>query len=95
VEDRIRLAALERSVDAAQNAVRLAKDLYTQGLVNFQPVLDAQRDQFNFENRMAAAKGDSAANFVRLYASLGGGWDPKHSGTERNRIKSKNKLVSE
>jgi NodT family efflux transporter outer membrane factor (OMF) lipoprotein len=79
VEDRIRLAALERSVDAAQNAVRLAKDLYTQGLVNFQPVLDAQRDQFNFENRMAAAKGDSAANFVKLYASLGGGWDPNSS----------------
>ncbi|MCP3926087.1 MAG: efflux transporter outer membrane subunit [Desulfobacterales bacterium] len=77
VEDRIRLAALERAVKAAKHTVRLARDLYKQGLVNFQPVLDAQRDQFNFENQMAVAKGDSAANFVRLYASLGGGWDPK------------------
>ncbi len=81
VEDRIRLAALERSVKAARHSVLLATDLYTQGLVNFQPVLDARRDQFNYENQMAAAKGDSAANFVRLYASLGGGWDPNHSRT--------------
>lgn len=74
VEDRVRLAALERSVAAARHSVKLSTDLYTQGLVDFQPVLDAQRDQFNFENQLAAARGDSAANFVRLYKALGGGW---------------------
>jgi outer membrane protein TolC len=56
--------------------VKLATDLYKQGLVDFQQVLDAQRDQFRFENQYAAARGNSAANFVRLYTALGGGWDP-------------------
>ncbi len=75
IEDRTRLAALQRSVVAARRSVKLATNLYKQGLVNFQLVLDAQRDQFNFENQFAAARGNSAANFVRLYKALGGGWD--------------------
>ncbi len=79
IEDRSRLAALERSVSAARRSVKLATDLYKQGLVNFQEVLDAQRDQFQFENQYAAARGNSAANFVRVYAALGGGWNPQHS----------------
>ena len=97
VEDRIRLSALERSVEASRRSVKLATDLYKQGLVNFQQVLDAQRDQFSFENQLAAARGNSAANFVRLYAALGGGWDPEHTdasasylpnGDSQNKIKT-------
>ncbi|MGD9366070.1 MAG: efflux transporter outer membrane subunit [Desulfobacteraceae bacterium] len=84
IQDRSRLAALERSVDASRRSVKLATDLYKQGLVDFQQVLDAQRDQFRFENQYATARGNSAANFVRLYAALGGGWDPQHS-TEASR----------
>ncbi len=76
IEDRTRLAALERSVNASRRSVKLATDLYKEGLVDFQQVLDAQRDQFSFENQLAAARGNSAANFVRLYAALGGGWNP-------------------
>lgn len=92
VEDRSRLAALERSVDAARRSVKLATDLYKQGLVDFQQVLDAQRDQFRFENQYATARGNSAANLVRLYAALGGGWDPHQStdafrGAERISLK--------
>ena len=77
VEDRVRLGALERSVAAARRSVRLSTRLYKQGLVDFQPVLDAQRDQFNFEDQLAVARGNSAANFVQLYTSLGGGWQPQ------------------
>lgn len=79
IEDRVRLTALKRSVEAARRSVKLSTDLYKQGLVDFQQVLDAQRDQFSFENQYAAARGNSAANFVRLYAALGGGWDPQVS----------------
>lgn len=78
IEDRTRLDALNRSVVAARRSVKLATDLYKQGLADFQRVLDAQRDQFDFENQYAAARGNSAANFVRLYAALGGGWDPQN-----------------
>jgi outer membrane protein TolC len=61
--------------------------------VDFQPVLDAKRDQFNFENQLAAARGNSAANFVRLYAALGGGWNPDEVNNLKGSIKeSKNSL---
>jgi NodT family efflux transporter outer membrane factor (OMF) lipoprotein len=76
IEDRVRLAALNRAVDAARRSVDLSTRLYKQGLVNFQDVLDAQRDQFSLENDLASARGSSAANFVNLYAAIGGGWDP-------------------
>ncbi|GAU08746.1 RND transporter [Desulfoplanes formicivorans] len=76
IEDRVRLEALSRAVDAARRSVTLSTQLYKQGLVNFQDVLDAQRDQFSLENELASARGSSAANFVNLYAALGGGWNP-------------------
>lgn len=80
IEDRVRLAALERSVDAARRSVALSTKLYREGLVDFQPVLDAQRDQFDFENQLALARGNSAVNFVRLYTALGGGWQVVDNG---------------
>lgn len=82
LEDRIRLSALGRSVAASQRSVRLSTNLYKQGLVDFQNVLDAQRAQFTAENLLAEARGNSAENFVRLYAALGGGWDPDASPVE-------------
>jgi NodT family efflux transporter outer membrane factor (OMF) lipoprotein len=77
IEDRVRLDALKRAVNASRRSVELSTQLYQQGLVNFQEVLDAQRDQFSFENDLATAQGNSAANFVRLYTALGGGWNPE------------------
>jgi len=76
LEQRIRLGALQRTVDASKRSVKLSTNLYKQGLVDFQNVLDAQRDLFNFENQLAAARGNSAVNFIRLYKALGGGWNP-------------------
>jgi len=71
-----RLAALERSVSAARRSLRLATRLYKDGLVDFQSVLDAQRELFNNENQLAAARGNTVINLVQLYKALGGGWDP-------------------
>jgi NodT family efflux transporter outer membrane factor (OMF) lipoprotein len=76
LEQRNRLAALERSVSAAQRSVRLATRLYKDGLVDFQSVLDAQRELFNNENQLAAARGNTVINLVQLYKALGGGWNP-------------------
>ncbi|MEN6439011.1 MAG: efflux transporter outer membrane subunit [Syntrophobacter sp.] len=76
IEERVRLGALTRSVDSARRAMELAIDLYRQGLVDFQNVLDSMRDLFLLENQLAAARGNSAGNFVLLYKSLGGGWNP-------------------
>ena len=76
LEQRIRLAALERSVQAAQRSLQLATRLYKDGLVDFQNVLDAQRVLFDGENQLAATRGNTVINLVQLYRSLGGGWDP-------------------
>jgi NodT family efflux transporter outer membrane factor (OMF) lipoprotein len=76
VELRIRLEALDRSVQASQKSLELAVELYKQGLKGFENVLDAQQAVFIIENRLAIARGKSAVNFVGLYKALGGGWAP-------------------
>lgn len=75
-EDSIRLGHLEKTVEASKKSVELSLNLYKQGLVGFENVLNSQLSQFTSEDRLAQARGDSAEDFVRLYAALGGGWDP-------------------
>ncbi|WP_319202393.1 efflux transporter outer membrane subunit [uncultured Ilyobacter sp.] len=75
-EDSMRLKHLEKTVKASKKTVELSLNLYKQGLVDFENVLNSQLSQFTSEDRLAQARGDSAENFVRLYAALGGGWDP-------------------
>ncbi len=75
-EQRLRLGALERTLVAARRSVKLATDLYKEGLTDFQNVLDAQRALFAIENQLAEARGNTVAILVRLYKALGGGWDP-------------------
>lgn len=76
LNQRNRLSALERSVQAAQRSLKLATRLYRDGLVDFQNVLDAQRSLFDNENQLAAARGDTSIYLVQLYKTLGGGWNP-------------------
>ena len=76
IEQRISHQALVRSVEAARRTVKLSTGLYKEGLKDFQNVLDAQRSLFILENQLAASRGETAVNLVRLYKALGGGWDP-------------------
>ena len=73
-QQRARLRALERTVNASRRTVRLALRLYKEGLKDFQSVLDAQRSLFTYDNQLAQAKGEVANNLVRIYKALGGGW---------------------
>ncbi len=75
-QERVRREALERSVIAAQESVRLVKILYFQGLTNFQNVLDMERSLFRQQDLLADSEGRVSLNLVRLYRALGGGWDP-------------------
>ncbi len=76
LEQRTRLAALQRSVEAARRSLRLATRLYKDGLVDFQNVLDAQRVVFDNESQLAASRGNTVINLVQVYRTLGGGWNP-------------------
>ncbi len=74
-EERQRLAALTRAVDAAAASVELVKILYRSGLTNFQNVLDAERSLFNLQDTQAVSEGEVVQSVISIYRSLGGGWD--------------------
>lgn len=70
-----RLVALETAVEANRKALDIANELYTQGLVNFLHVLDAERSLFSSEDQRIQCKSSVLKNLVSLYKALGGGWD--------------------
>ncbi len=74
--DRERLARLGEAAAAAGNAAGLARQRYASGLVDFQVVLETQRTALGTQDSVASAGADVAADHVRLYKALGGGWVP-------------------
>ena len=64
----------EQAVASYQESVRLAKELYTQGLSNYYEVLTAQQGLFPAQTQLAAMRFQYAACIPTLYTQLGGGW---------------------
>ncbi len=77
IQQKIRLKALNDSVQASERYLHLAEKLYKDGLSDFQNVLDAQRELFSVEDNLDKARGNAAQYIVTLYRALGGGWDPE------------------
>ena len=75
--DRQRLLGLQNAAQSADNAALLARQRYGSGLVDFQVVLETQRTRLNTQDAVAGARADLAADHVRLYKALGGGWRPE------------------
>jgi len=74
--DRERVETLGRAAEAAANAELLARQRYAGGLIDFQTVLQTQRTLLSAQDSVAGASADLAADHVRLYKALGGGWGP-------------------
>jgi len=74
-KEQIRYRALLAAVDANRRALQMSNDLYTQGLVAFLNVLDAERALYSSENDLVQSEANMASNLVALYKALGGGWD--------------------
>lgn len=72
--ERDRLEKLTAARDAARRSVSLVLDQYRTGLTQFQNVLDMQRSLTAAEDGLATSRGALAADAVRLYRALGGGW---------------------
>lgn len=70
-----RQTALEEAVKASRRAVELSQAQYTQGTIDFQRVLDSQRQLLQFENQLAVNRGSITRYLVELYRALGGGWE--------------------
>ena len=72
--EHLRHEALQLGVESARRASELALTQYNSGLVDFQTVLDADRQLIQLEDSLAVSDGEVTANLVRLYKALGGGW---------------------
>jgi len=63
------------SVAQNQRALSLAVDQYRQGLIDYLPVLDAQRSLLQTQQALAQSTTTVSTNLVTLYRALGGGWE--------------------
>ena len=68
-----RYQALQGGVKAATDAVAISKDLYKNGLKDFNNVLDAQRSRLQLEEEFVISRGQITIELIGLYRSLGGG----------------------
>ncbi len=66
-----RRADLQSAVDASQVAFAQAEQLYTQGLVGFLDVLDAERTLLDNRQDLAEASGDVGLAVADLYSAVG------------------------
>ncbi|MDP3230325.1 MAG: efflux transporter outer membrane subunit [Acidovorax sp.] len=73
--DRERLTRLVAAANAASNAALLAQQRYSSGLIDFQAVLETQRTLLSTQESVAITTAAVAADHVRLYKALGGGWN--------------------
>jgi outer membrane protein TolC len=62
------------SVIVATRSAELAFLRYQEGFADYQRVLDAQQALFTQQQRYASNHGAVARSLIRLYRSLGGGW---------------------
>ncbi|MBM4163820.1 MAG: efflux transporter outer membrane subunit [Lentisphaerae bacterium] len=69
-----RREALVKAAVAARAAEEIARDLYANGLIDFNSVLDTQRARLTFDEAVAGSEGAIARNLIRAYKALGGGW---------------------
>ena len=68
-----RYQSLKSAVKAATDAVTISKDLYKNGLKDFNNVLDAQRSRLQLEEAYAISRGQITLDLIDLYKALGGG----------------------
>ena len=72
--ERLRLTHLQTAAEAAGNAALLAEQNYRSGRIDFQTLLDTQRTLLTAQDNVASSVASVAADHVRLYKALGGGW---------------------
>lgn len=72
---------MRAAVAASQDYYRTANVQYTQGLVNYLIVIDAERTLLTNQLTLSQDINQQMNASVHLIKALGGGWDAKHPGT--------------
>jgi NodT family efflux transporter outer membrane factor (OMF) lipoprotein len=65
---------LQRSVGAAEGALRIALLQYREGILDFTTVLTAEQNLYQAQNNLVLATGSIALGLITTYRALGGGW---------------------
>jgi multidrug efflux system outer membrane protein len=76
-------AALGAAVESARESVDISRDQYKQGIIDFLPVLDAQRQLLSAQDELAQSDQALSTNLVALYKAIGGGWDAEQPNQPR------------
>jgi NodT family efflux transporter outer membrane factor (OMF) lipoprotein len=74
-EEQNRQRGLAEASASAASAAELSRERYAAGLIDFLPVLDAERSLYSIEEQRVASQGRVVSDLVSLYRSLGGGWN--------------------
>jgi NodT family efflux transporter outer membrane factor (OMF) lipoprotein len=68
---------LNQSVEASKRSTQLSLYQYSEGLVDYQRVLDSQRSLIATQQQYTRVSGDVATNLIALYKAVGGGWETR------------------
>jgi outer membrane protein, multidrug efflux system len=74
-KERVRHRSLEDAVKSSQESLRLANQLYANGLANFINVLDAERSLYQTQDQLVQSELVISSDLIALYKALGGGWE--------------------
>lgn len=69
------LDANRQALEQIRLTLDYAMDLYKKGLVDYQNVLDSQRNVLSYENTLVTSQSSALIYMIQLYKALGGGWD--------------------
>ena len=69
------LEANRQALEQIRLTLDFAVDLYKKGLVDYQNVLDSQRNVLSYENTLVSAQSSTLLYMIQLYKALGGGWN--------------------
>lgn len=68
---------LQKSFAAAKRSTDLSLYQYSEGLVDYQRVLDSQRTLVTSQQVLVDTTGNIAINLIALYKAVGGGWETR------------------
>lgn len=88
IQESKRRTSLQSSADESERSVKLVRELYANGLTDFQNVLDMQRTLWTQQDRLAVSRGQIVLNLIRIYKAVGGGWPLDRPEQERPAEKS-------
>jgi outer membrane protein TolC len=73
--DQTRRETLTTLVAQNQEAVRIARQEYSNGLIDLLDVLEVQRNLYTAQDALAQSDQAVSSDLVAIYKALGGGWE--------------------